>query len=209
MADPEFFLGPDGKLHPVTPKKTGGVAAVAAMALGAVVAVSGTSLENTATSSDTGGGSGGGGKASGEESARAEHPAEALRFLGLTTVSTLGSRREPTCVPHTSGQLRQFLQRHPCASLSRMSLTAGDGAGTTIAITVAWIHMPRPEQAAELETRTGDVEPLPGGVHTGEHRQSRKDGATAVVAEAVATSGNPDARTLDGVAGAAVRFRAP
>ncbi|MFD9962748.1 hypothetical protein [Amycolatopsis sp. NPDC058986] len=209
MADPEFFLGPDGKLHPITPKKTGGAAAMAAMALGAAMAASSTAGGGTAAQPDAGGGAGGGGRTSSEAAARSGNHEEALRFLGLTTVTKVGSAREPTCVPRTSGQVRQFLVRHPCVSMSRMSLTAGDDAGTAIAVTVAWIELPQAGQAAELETLTGDVEPLPGGVRSGAHRQSRMDGAVVVIAAATATSGQPSARTLDEVAGTAAQFPPP
>ncbi|MFE0023128.1 hypothetical protein [Amycolatopsis sp. NPDC059021] len=209
MADPEFFLGPDGKLHPITPKKTGGAAAMAAMALGAAMAASSTAGGGTAAQPDAGGGAGGGGRTSSEAAAHAGNHEEALRFLGLTTVTKVGSGREPTCVPRTSGQIRQFLLRHPCVSMSRMLLTTGDGAGATIVVTVAWIELPQPAQAAELETLSGDVEPLPGGVHTGAHRQSRVDGAVVVIAGATATSGQPPARTLDEVAATAAQFPPP
>ncbi|EME65136.1 hypothetical protein [Amycolatopsis decaplanina] len=128
------------------------------------------------------------------------------------------AKRELKCGPHSFGEVQRFFLRHPCVDLDRMMVTVDDGAGNTIAVSVAWVKMPKASEASDLKRLidkddTGNValfgEVQPGSRFTGENYDSRLARKLVVIAESAPVGGRPSEATLETAVEIAVEFPAP
>ncbi|MFC3456445.1 hypothetical protein [Amycolatopsis speibonae] len=90
------------------------------------------------------------GKSSSKKSAQKGHHSETWQRLGWRQLRK-NANRELNCGPHSFGEVQRFFLRHPCVDLDRMIVTVDDGAGNTIAVSVAWVKMPKASEAGELK----------------------------------------------------------
>lgn len=130
-------------------------------------------------------------------------------------------KRDLPCVAQSYGEIQDFFLRHPCKKLQQRLFPLADAEGNVIAVSVMWVTMPSRSDVARLkriedEYGTGDVIPVGtrllgyGGLRfTGEHYDSRPDGARLVIVETEPAQGNPSNETLDGIASVAKFFPAP
>lgn len=155
-----------------------------------------------------------------KEPARKGKRDDAWRGMGLKRVKEV-SRPAVTCALNSYGDVRQFFVRTPCRSLDRMLFALGDGHGSTIVVSVAWVGMSTAGDADRLRTLadtdgTGNVSPLArelvdaaGIEFTGKNYDSRRTGKLVVIAEVEPLSGTPDPEFLEGLAEIAVEFPPP
>ncbi|MGA6165110.1 hypothetical protein [Amycolatopsis magusensis] len=192
---------------------------MAAAATAVIVAMSGSGVIGGGTAS-VGSGSGSASKAGGKDAARKGQHSNAFRQLKLKNIRKK-VQRELHCARHSFGQVQQFFLSNPCRELDRMLLAAGDEQGNEIAVSIAWVRMPRVSGATEFQSLvdvdgTGNVSPLGSAVlglakieFTGRYYDSRRDGALVVVAEATPIGGRPSEELLHDVADVADEFPAP
>jgi hypothetical protein len=145
---------------------------------------------------------------------------DAWRDMGLKRVKQV-AKQAVICAVNSYGDVRRFFEQTPCRSLDRMLFALGDGQGSTVVVSVAWVTMPSAGSAEQLRTLadtdgTGNVSPLAGALvdaagirFTGHHYDSRRGGKLVVIAEAEPLSGTPGADFLNGVAEVAVEFPPP
>ncbi|MEV7549980.1 hypothetical protein AB0N89_10180 [Amycolatopsis sp. NPDC089917] len=157
------------------------------------------------------------GKSSSKKSAQKGRHSEAWQRLGWRQLKKT-AKRELKCGPHSFGEVQRFFLRHPCVDLDRMIVTVGDGAGNTIAVSVAWVKMPKASEASELKRLldkdgTGNValygEVRHGSRFTGENYDSRLAKKLVVIAESAPVAGRPSEATLETAVEVAVEFPAP
>ncbi|GAB3710801.1 hypothetical protein GCM10027598_16500 [Amycolatopsis oliviviridis] len=157
------------------------------------------------------------GKSSSKKSAQKGRHSEAWQRLGWRQLKKT-AKRELKCGPHSFGEVQRFFLRHPCVDLDRMIVTVDDGAGNTLAVSVAWVKMPKASEASELKRLidkdgTGNVtlygEARPGSRFTGENYDSRLAKKLVVLAESAPVSGRPSETTLETAVEVAVEFPAP
>ncbi|MFD5244140.1 hypothetical protein ACFWIW_06340 [Amycolatopsis sp. NPDC058340] len=157
------------------------------------------------------------GKGSSKKSAQKGRHSEAWQRLGWRQVKKT-VKRELNCGPHSFGEVRRFFLRHPCVDLDRMLVTVDDGAGNTIDVSVAWVKMPKANEASDLKRLvdkdgTGNVilfgEAPPGSRFTGENYDSRLAKKLVVIAEAAPAAGRPGEPALGTAVEVAVEFPAP
>jgi len=127
------------------------------------------------------------------------------------------SDSDDDCAAHSYGQVAGYFADHPCAGLERAWYEVGDDEGNTAIVSVAWVEMPGPDSATELEALvdrpgTGNVTELSredgphGNVrYSGWYYRSDRDGDvfTSVQAEPLqSTEGSRDvARRASGTVG--------
>ncbi|WP_236004565.1 hypothetical protein [Amycolatopsis pittospori] len=193
---------------------------LAAVATASVVAVGGVSISaggGGAASLDSAASQALKGKSSSKKSAQKGRQSEAWQRLGWRQMKKT-AKRELKCGPNSFGEVQRFFLRHPCTDLNRMFVTVGDGAGNTIAVSVAWVKMPKAGQASDLrrlvdKDDTGNIvlfgEARPGTRFTGENYDSRLDRKLVVIAEAAPDGGRPSESTLETAVEVAVEFPAP
>lgn len=201
---------------------TTGTAGVAAAALVSTVAVGSTgALGGGSSSIGSGGGSANSAsKAGSKDAARKGQHSNAFRQLKLKNIRKK-VQRELHCAKHSFGEVQQFFLSNPCRELDRMLLAAGDEHGNDIAVSIAWVRMPRAGGATEFKSLvdvdgTGNISPLGSAVlglakieFTGRYYDSRRDGALVVIAEATPIGGRPSEELLHDVADVADEFPAP
>lgn len=97
------------------------------------------------------------------------------------------------CVGHSYGQVQDFFRAHPCVALFRALLEVRDNGGNVALVAVAWVDMPDPEQARELQRLmdrdgTGNVTELSrergGQRFSGEFYRSAREDTTVVNVQA-------------------------
>ncbi|MFI7123672.1 hypothetical protein [Amycolatopsis sp. NPDC049868] len=157
------------------------------------------------------------GKSSSKKSAQKGRHSEAWQRLGWRQLKKQ-AKRELKCGPHSFGEVQRFFLRHPCVDLDRMMVTVDDGTGNTIAVSVAWVKMPKAGEASDLKRLidkdgTGNVilfgEAPPGSRFTGKNYDSRLAKRLVVIAEAAPAAGRPSETTLETAVEVAVEFPAP
>ncbi|MFC0107117.1 hypothetical protein [Kibdelosporangium aridum] len=90
-----------------------------------------------------------------------------------------------------------------------------DDDGSSLAVMVAWVRMPKTASAQGLRRLadkygTGCVTPVAGSPKpTGQHYASRRSGALVVIAEAEPVSGRPTDEALNAAADIAAQFPPP
>ncbi len=203
--------GPDGRW--VKYKFGAGAVATAGVVLAATGGIGG----GTAASLDSAAGQALKGKSSSKQSAQRGRHSEAWQRLGWRQLKRT-AKRELKCGPHSFGEVQRFFLRHPCVDLDRLIVTIDDGAGNTIAVSVAWVKMPKASEASELKRLidkdgTGNVallgEKEHGGRFTGENYDSRLRKKLVVIAESAPAAGRPSKATLETAVEIAVEFPAP
>ncbi len=159
-------------------------------------------------------------KANGKRAASRGNADDAWRRMGMRGVRK-NLRQDLSCVVNSFGAIREFFVRTPCTSLDRALFAVDDGQGNLIVVSVAWVGFRTRGQAQrfkELDDTygTGNVSPLGGAVlgladvrFTGQHYQSRRKGATTVIAEAEPVDGVVEDAVLDAVAEVAVLLPRP
>ncbi|WP_233621771.1 hypothetical protein [Amycolatopsis sp. WAC 04182] len=193
---------------------------LAAAATASVVAVGGVSVSaggGSAVSLDSAASQALKGKSSSKKSAQKGRHSETWQRLGWRQLKKT-AKRELNCGPHSFGEVQRFFLRHPCVDLDRMLVTVDDGAGNTIAVSVAWVKMPRAGEASDLKRLvdkdgTGNVvlfgEAPPGSRFTGKNYDSRLAKKLVVIAESAPASGRPSDATLETAVDVAAEFPAP
>lgn len=199
--------GPDGRW--IKYKYGAGAMATAGVVVAATNGIGG----GTAASLDSAASQALKGKSSSKKSAQKGRHAETWQRLGWRQLKRT-AKRELTCGPHSFGEVQRFFLRHPCVDLDRVVVTVDDGAGNTIAVSVAWVKMPRAGEAGDLKRLadkdgTGNVvllgEAPPGSRFTGKNYDSRLAKKLVAIAESAPASGRPSEATLE----TAVEFPAP
>ncbi|WP_409495568.1 hypothetical protein [Amycolatopsis sp. cmx-11-12] len=202
--------GPDGRW---VKYKYGVGAAALGVAVAAGIGLGG----GSAASLDSAAGQALKGKTSSKKSAQKGRQSEAWQRLGWRQLRK-AENRELKCGPHSFGEVQRFFLRHPCTDLDRMIVTVDDGAGTSIAVSVAWVKMPKANEAGELKRLvdkdgTGNIallgEVRHGERFTGEDYDSRLDRKLVVIAESARVAGRPSEATLETAVEVAVEFPAP
>ncbi|MFC4005263.1 hypothetical protein ACFS2C_26330 [Prauserella oleivorans] len=120
-----------------------------------------------------------------------------------------GIEHAAECVTWSYGQVREFFAANPCRGLTRRLVVVADEAGNHIAVSIAWVRMPRANQARELrdlvDTQgTGSVTALGAagarignGAFTGEaYTSDLTRRGRLVISEAALLDGEPDSGTL-------------
>lgn len=157
------------------------------------------------------------GKSAGKNSAKKGRHSEAWQRLGWRQLKKT-AKQGLKCGPHSFGEVQKFFLRHPCADLDRMFVTVDDGSGNTIAVSVAWVKMPKASEASELKRLidkdgTGNValygETHHGSRFTGENYDSRLRQRLVVIAESAPATGRPSEATLETAVEIAVEFPSP
>ncbi len=119
------------------------------------------------------------------------------------------------CATLSTDQIRAFLTRLPCRSLTRVAYRVTLETGAVVAVSVVWVGFRTADQAASFQTLhrihgNGDIRPLDDAVRfTALNYDSRRDGAAVAIAETEPVVGRPDAATLDAIAEVAAAFPAP
>ncbi len=118
------------------------------------------------------------------------------------------SRSDTDCVAHSYGQVRTYLQAHPCSALFRAYFEVRDSGGDVALVAVAWVDMPDTTPAGDLQRLvdtegTGNLTELSReqGSHqgvrfTGQHYASTRDGVTVLNAQAEPVGGHPDLASI-------------
>lgn len=211
---PEFRTRPDGTVYPLTPKKGGGLLGVALLALllfgaGGKIGIVGPNADETNGIVDAA-----------KAEAKAGHVASAWAKLGWQFLGHI-SGHNPECAGSTFGHVRDFFLQSPCRSLDRSIQIVRETRGSTIAITIAWVHMPSIAAAQQFQAvidtdGSGDILPLAttvagtSGYHfDGHHYKSRIDGSTVIVAESAIAQGSLDTATLNSAAIIGANFPGP
>jgi hypothetical protein len=97
------------------------------------------------------------------------------------------------CVAHSYGQVQDFFRTHPCTALFRALLDVRDKRGNLAILAVAWVDMPDPEQARQLQQLldrggTGNVTELSrergGQRFSGDYYRSTREGNTVINVQA-------------------------
>ncbi|GAA1951614.1 hypothetical protein [Amycolatopsis minnesotensis] len=200
------------------PYKTKAGAAVTAAATAGVVAFGGGGAASVGSSAESGAESVNSvGRSLGKDLARKGLRREALKKLGFKIVKE-AVKTELRCATASFGRVQQFFLTHPCRKLDRQVIAVGDGAGNTVAVSIAWVRMHSEEEMTRLkdvidEHGSGDIAPLGGAVlgvaglkFTGEHYDSRPEDSLLVIAETEAVGGHPSDRQLDDAAHVASLF---
>lgn len=155
-----------------------------------------------------------------KRSARRGHQGTTWKRLGLKRKQRRVERGLP-CAANSYGQVQRSFLRTPCRALDRMLVRLGDGNGTEIVVSVAWVEMRSTVAALRLRELadthgTGNVSPLPGAVvgsepirWTGHNYDSRRARRTVVIAEVEPLRGSPTREYMDGIADVAVAFPRP
>ncbi|MEU3621180.1 hypothetical protein BS329_07440 [Amycolatopsis coloradensis] len=189
---------------------------VGAAAVGVAVAAGAGLGGGSAASLDSAAGQALKSKTSSKKSAQKGRQSEAWQRLGWRQLKKT-AKRELNCGPHSFGEVQRFFLRHPCTDLDRMIVTVDDGAGNSITVSVAWVKMPKANEAGELKRLvdkddTGNVALLGEVQHgerfTGEDYDSRLDGKLVVIAESARVTGRPSEATLETAVEVAVEFPA-
>jgi hypothetical protein len=96
-------------------------------------------------------------------------------------------------VEHSYGQVQDFFRVHPCTALFRALLEVSDNSGNIALVAIAWVDMPDPEQARQLQQlmdrpTTGNVTEFSrekgGQRFSGDYYRSACDGSTVVNVQA-------------------------
>jgi hypothetical protein len=151
-----------------------------------------------------------------ENASYTDRMTQRLEAQGLH-IEQSSSDSDDDCAAHSYGQVAGYFADHPCAGLERAWYEVGDDAGNTAIVSVAWVEMPGPDSATELEALvdrpgTGNVTELSredgphGNVrYSGWYYRSDRDGDvfTSVQAEPLqSTDGSRDvARRASGTVG--------
>ena len=103
-------------------------------------------------------------RASARESAKRGKSDEALGKLKLKRLKHR-AEHELECVTSSTGKVREFLARTPCASLDRMLMAVGDGHGNAAVISVVRVGFRTRKEAKAFEKvervqGSGDIRPL-------------------------------------------------
>jgi hypothetical protein len=159
-------------------------------------------------------------KANGKRAARQGKTDEAWQRMGLRAAKK-AAKQDFECLAHSFGRIREFFLGTPCMSLHRGLFAIVDEQGNTIIVSVAWVGFRTSRDARQFKSLddtdgTGNVSPLGGALlgladvrFTGQHYQSRRVGATTVIAEAESLSGVVADEVLDGIAEVAVWLPRP
>jgi hypothetical protein len=125
------------------------------------------------------------------------------------------------CAVHSYGQIRDFFLRTPCTKLHRELVVVIGRDQAMFVVAIAWVHMPSAGDAAQLKglvdrDGTGNVSAiassalgLAGVRYTGKYYGSRLDGDIVVIGEAAVVSGHPTFAELDGAAETAASLDEP
>ncbi|HET6287651.1 MAG TPA: hypothetical protein VFG15_13000 [Amycolatopsis sp.] len=203
--------GPDGRW--IKYKYGAGAVATVGVVMAATSGIGG----GTAVSVDSAASQALKGKNSSKKSAQKGHHAEAWQRLGWRQLKK-AAKRELKCGPHSFGEVQRFFLRHPCVDLDRLVITVDDGAGNTITVSVAWVKMPKANEASDLKRLvdrddTGNVallgEARHGSRFTGKNYDSRLAKNLVVIGESAPETGRPSEATLETAAEIAVQFPAP
>ena len=182
----------------------GGGSLVVAIALGIALATgggggAGVGAGLDAARSSTSGGSsvGSGGRAQGGNSTSARGKAKDRSTARTTArltrkglrVRDRGTRADTDCVAHSYGQVQDFFRDHPCTALFRALLEVRDPAGNRALLAVAWVDIPDPDQAHQLQRLmdrggTGNVTELSrergGQRFSGDYYRSAREDTTVI-----------------------------
>ncbi len=155
-----------------------------------------------------------------KRSASRGNATEAYQRLGMRGVRR-AVEQNLDCIVSSFGQVREFFLRTPCRSLDRALFAMTDEQGDPIVVMVAWVGFRSRADARRFKDLddvhgTGNISP-PGGAllgvadvrFTGQHYQSRRAGAVAVIAEAEPLAGPVEDAMLDAVAEVAVLLPKP
>lgn len=222
-----FFTDPQGRVRPISGKKSGagavvaGVAALGVFASGGGVGAVGAGTGAVGTAAEVGvgsvrlGGSSGqlrARKSEGRKAARREGPEGAWQRMGLRQVKRT-ARQQAECVAASFGQVRQFFTTHRCTHLERVLFAVADETGNTAVVSVAWVGLGGTRDAREFQNLmdvhgSGDITPLGAALlelghveFTGLRYGSDRDGAAVTIAEAEnAPGGRFDHDSLDAIA---------
>ena len=198
MGKPDQPRGPDGRWV-----ARGGGTFLVAIVLGVVLATGGGGggggAGGAASSADSSVGSGGrahGGKNTSERGKAKERSTARItaRLIqkGLR-VRERGVRADTDCVAHSYGQVQDFFRAHPCTALFRALLEVRDNRGNLALLAVAWVDMPDPDEARQLQQLmdrggTGNITELSrergGQRFSGDYYRSARDDTTVVNVQA-------------------------
>ncbi|WP_433277906.1 hypothetical protein ACQPZA_02235 [Pseudonocardia xinjiangensis] len=104
-----------------------------------------------------------------------------------------GVDADTNCAAHSYGQAQSFFRAHPCAALFRALLEVRDGRSNVALVAVAWVDMPSPEDARQLQQLvdrdgTGNVTELSrergGQRFSGDYYRSARDDTTFINVQA-------------------------
>lgn len=212
----------DGKVRPITPKKSGAAAVATAAAVGGLLATGGFGgAGSMGTAADSLVAKALHGKITHSKiAARSGQRGKAWKRLGMRRhARDFGQALE--CAANSYGEVRDFFLRNHCRTLDRSLLVLGDGNDNTILVSVAWIQMHTAGDAMNLRALAdtngtgnvaalGSVGPLLGNVRfTGEFYDSRRRGRMTVIAEAAPADGTPGPALMDAATQVAVLFPLP
>ena len=76
------------------------------------------------------------------------HAISALAVLGFRDITQTKHYNDPHCAAAASGDVQQFLFRHPCKEYTSVIMT-NSSRGTTTRVAVTWVVMPDPKFAGQ------------------------------------------------------------
>lgn len=198
MGKPDQPRGPDGRWIP-----RGGGTLLAAVALVVALATGGGLGAGADAAGSAGGGSsvGSGARAPGGNSSSARGKARDRSTARTTTrlvreglrVRERGVDADTDCVAHSYGQVQDFFRAHPCTALFRTLLEVRDNRSNVALVAVAWVDMPDPGQARQLQQLmdrdgTGNITELSredgGQRFSGDYYHSVREDTTVVNVQA-------------------------
>ncbi len=119
-----------------------------------------------------------------------------LGFRIIESVDSSSASDSKACTRDSSGDVRQFLEQHPCKeyAVARMTVLR---QGTTTQLVISWVVMPTPSLAEKYQEKAdksgkGNPPGQPRAVFNGNCYASSRNGAT-VWAEQVKPTGNLNA----------------
>ncbi|MCC8246209.1 hypothetical protein [Saccharothrix luteola] len=222
---PDFYTDGQGRVRPITGKKGGAGAVVAAgvLVLG-LVGSTGVAGGGGLLGSSAGGPPGSAGvaarKVDGQKAAKRGDRDGAWQRMGMRRLDDR-VRQQVECLSASHGEVREFFTHTPCTSLDRMVIAVGDGSGNNAVLSVAWVgfRSARDMRAFKrIEDRhgSGDIRPLGASLlgladitFTGHYYGTDTDGSTITIAEAEPAAGHVDPETLDALAEVAAYLPRP
>ncbi|MFJ6671420.1 hypothetical protein ACIQMJ_09975 [Actinosynnema sp. NPDC091369] len=219
------FITKNGRVIPINGRRKSGGAVVAAGVLvlglvGAGGAAGGGGVLGSSAGGSAGSSSVTARKLDGQKAAKRGDRDGAWQRMGMRRLND-AVRRQVECLSASHGEVREFFAHTPCASLDRMVIAVGDGAGNNAVVSVAWVGFRtsrdlRAFKRIEDRHGSGDIHPLGAPLlgmadiaFSGHYYGTDVDGTTITIAEAETAAGHVDPETLDALAEVAAYLPRP
>jgi len=177
------------------------IALAVALATSAEGGAGGVGLDAAGSKTSAGSSANGSGRTQGDRSSGARGKAKDRSTARATArlirkglrVRERNVRGDADCVAHSYGQVQDFFREHPCTALFRALLEVRDNRGNLAILAAAWVDMPDPDQARQLQELmdrggTGNITELSrergGQRFSGDYYRSAREDSTVINVQA-------------------------